>query len=201
MPRSWPTLLLAGAVGAFQLPAAHLGVSSRASVSMGFGDMFKKAFTNNDYSTSPATYEQTNARALHILVADESQANSIKVELSSGLDFMEAAMKCAEPTMRRLPPAAKLAAAASYRYSTCDSAARGGDLGKFTPGQMVRRACRPHPSSWSSVEFSGTHPVAQVKEFDDVVFGVEDTGKINLKNDAYVYASKCASLAQMRRSG
>ena len=44
--RAW-TMLLAGAVGAFQLPAAPLGVSSRArvSVSMGFGDMFKKAFS------------------------------------------------------------------------------------------------------------------------------------------------------------
>ena len=93
------TMLLAGAVGAFQLPAAPLGVSSRArvSVSMGFGDMFKKAFSNNDYSMSPATYEQTNARALHILVADEAQANSIKGELEGGLDFMEAAIKCAQP--------------------------------------------------------------------------------------------------------
>ena len=99
MMRAWRTLLLAGAVGAFQLPAVPLGVSShaRVSVSMGIGDMFKKAFSNNDYSTSPATYEQTSARALHILVADEAQANSIKGELEGGLDFMEAAMKCAQP--------------------------------------------------------------------------------------------------------
>ena len=112
---------------------------------MGLGDMFKKAFNNQDYSTSPATYEQTNARALHVLVASEEQAQSIKAELDAGLDFMEAAMK----------------------YSTCDSAARGGDLGKFTPGQMVT-------------------------EFDDVVFGLKDTGKINMKNDAYIYEPKCA---------
>ena len=99
MMRACRTLLLAGAVGAFQLPAVPLGVSShaRVSVSMGIGDMFKKAFSNNDYSTSPATYEQTSARALHILVADEAQANSIKGELEGGLDFMEAAMKCAQP--------------------------------------------------------------------------------------------------------
>merc|ERR1711935_181033 len=99
-------------------PAVPLGVSShaRVSVSMGIGDMFKKAFSNNDYSTSPATYEQTSARALHILVADEAQANSIKGELEGGLDFMEAAMK----------------------YSSCDTAERGGDLGKFAPGQMVK---------------------------------------------------------------
>tara|TARA_B100000780_G_scaffold214337_1_gene153848 strand:+ start:139 stop:339 length:201 start_codon:yes stop_codon:yes gene_type:complete len=62
--RASTTLLLAGAVGAFQLPAAPLGVSShaRVSVSMGFGDMFKKAFSNNDYSTSPATCRPHRAR-------------------------------------------------------------------------------------------------------------------------------------------
>ena len=111
-------LLLAGSVGAFQLPAAPLGVGSRArvSVGMGLGDMFKNAFSNKDYSTSPAMYEQTSARALHILVEDEAQAQSIKEEIAGGLDFMEAAMK----------------------YSTCNSAARGGDLGKFTPGKMVK---------------------------------------------------------------
>ena len=111
-------LLLAGSVGAFQLPAAPLRVGSRArvSVGMGLGDMFKNAFSNKDYSTSPAMYEQTSARALHILVEDEAQAQSIKEEIAGGLDFMEAAMK----------------------YSTCNSAARGGDLGKFTPGKMVK---------------------------------------------------------------
>ena len=92
-------LLLAGTVGAFQLPAAPLGVGSRArvSVGMGLGDMFKNAFANKDYSTSPAMYEQTSARALHILVEDEAQAQSIKEEIAGGLDFMEAAMKCAQP--------------------------------------------------------------------------------------------------------
>jgi len=33
-----------------------------------------------------------------------------------------------------------------------------------------------------------------VKEFDDVVFGIEDTGRINLKNDADIYEPKCRSI-------
>ena len=45
----------------------------RPSVKMGLFDAFSKAFSNVDYSDSPATYEQTNARASHILVADLSQ--------------------------------------------------------------------------------------------------------------------------------
>ena len=31
-----------------------------------------------------------------------------------------------------------------------------------------------------------------MKEFDDVVFGIEDTGRINLKNDADIYEPKYA---------
>ena len=103
-------LLLAGSVGAFQLPAAPLRVGSRArvSVGMGLGDMFKNAFSNKDYSTSPAMYEQTSARALHILVEDEAQAQSIKEEIAGGLDFMEAAMKCAQPPPPSYPLARRM---------------------------------------------------------------------------------------------
>ena len=60
---------------AFSLPlapplrAAHQRLTPR----MGLFDGLKKAFDNVDYSDSPATYEQTNARASHILVADEAQ--------------------------------------------------------------------------------------------------------------------------------
>ena len=97
-----------------------------------------------DYSTSPATYEQTNARASHILVDDEAQANDIKSQLDAGtLDFSEAAVK----------------------YSTCSSKERGGKLGKFNPGAMAQ-------------------------EFDDVIFGLYDTGMINPKNEANLYKPK-----------
>lgn len=112
---------------------------------MGFFDQLKKSFNNQDYSNSPATYEQTNARASHILVATEAEAEDIKSQLEAGLDFAEAAVK----------------------YSTCPSAPRGGKLGKFVPGAMV-------------------------PEFDDVVFGLYDTGALNPRNEANVFEPKYA---------
>ena len=106
----------------------------------------QKAFDNQDYSTSPATYEQTNARARHILVATEEEAQDIKSKIEAGtLDFSDAAVQ----------------------FSSCSSASRGGKLGKFNPGQMA-------------------------PEFDDVVFGLDDTGMINLKNDAALFEPKYA---------
>jgi len=144
-------LVLAPAVVALIVgpaPAATIrGGNMRCGpVSLGLFDAFKKAFDNKDYTNSPATYEQTNARASHILVPTEAQALEIKSALESGsTDFSEAALK----------------------HSTCNSAARGGKLGKFTPGQMV-------------------------KEFDDVVFGLYDTGLINPKNEADIYEPKYA---------
>lgn len=103
-----------------------------------------QAFENKDYSTSPATYEQTNARASHILVDTEEQANEIKAKLEAGtLDF----------------------AGAAAEFSKCSSGARGGKLGKFGPGKMV-------------------------KEFDDVVFGLYDTGELNPRNEAAVFEPK-----------
>lgn len=72
---------------------------------MGLFDGLAKAFENKDYSQSPGTYEQTNARASHILVATEEQASKIKDQIATGeLDFSEAAVK----------------------FSTCASASRGG---------------------------------------------------------------------------
>jgi peptidyl-prolyl cis-trans isomerase C len=68
------------------------------------------------------------ARARHILVDSEQKAQDLKKQIEAGTDFAELAKK----------------------YSTCPSGRRGGDLGEFGKGQMV-------------------------KEFDDVVF----TGALN----------------------
>lgn len=56
------------------------------------------------------------AKAKHILVATEEQAEAIKQEIEAGKDFAEAAKQ----------------------YSTCPSKDRGGDLGAFSRGQMVK---------------------------------------------------------------
>lgn len=66
------------------------------------------------------------ATARHILVDDEKLCEELKTKILDGLDFAEAARE----------------------HSTCSSARRGGDLGSFGPGQMV-------------------------KEFDEVVFSAE----------------------------
>lgn len=58
----------------------------------------------------------TTARARHILVATEQEAEDIKQRIAEGEDFAETAR----------------------RHSLCPSAANGGDLGEFSPGQMVR---------------------------------------------------------------
>jgi peptidyl-prolyl cis-trans isomerase C len=58
----------------------------------------------------------TKAKASHILVEKQSQALKILEELKAGGDFRELAKK----------------------YSTCPSGKKGGDLGQFGRGQMVR---------------------------------------------------------------
>jgi peptidyl-prolyl cis-trans isomerase C len=55
-------------------------------------------------------------KASHILVEKQSQALKILQELDGGSDFKELARK----------------------YSTCPSGKRGGDLGSFGRGQMVK---------------------------------------------------------------
>lgn len=66
------------------------------------------------------------ASARHILVDTEEKCNELKTQIENGADFAELAAK----------------------HSSCPSGRRGGDLGEFSPGQMV-------------------------KEFDDVVFSAE----------------------------
>ena len=66
------------------------------------------------------------ATARHILVDNEELCNKLKTDIENGADF----------------------AAIANEYSSCPSGKRGGDLGEFKPGQMV-------------------------KEFDEVVFSAE----------------------------
>ncbi len=56
------------------------------------------------------------ATARHILVADEAFCEQLKDQIVDGVDF----------------------AALAQEHSTCPSGQRGGDLGSFGPGQMVR---------------------------------------------------------------
>jgi len=66
------------------------------------------------------------ASARHILVDSEEKCESLKQEIEGGADFAEVAKE----------------------NSSCPSGQRGGELGEFSPGQMVR-------------------------EFDEVVFSAE----------------------------
>ena len=58
----------------------------------------------------------TKIRASHILVEKQSQAIKVQEELKAGANFSELARK----------------------YSTCPSGKRGGDLGQFGRGQMIK---------------------------------------------------------------
>jgi peptidyl-prolyl cis-trans isomerase C len=56
------------------------------------------------------------AQARHILVPTEEQANDLKQQIADGADFADVARQ----------------------HSQCPSGQRGGDLGEFFPGQMVK---------------------------------------------------------------
>ncbi|MCI2425919.1 tetratricopeptide repeat protein [Candidatus Acetothermia bacterium] len=69
------------------------------------------------FAENIARYEQPEeVRASHILVADEALAKEISTKLAAGAPFAELARE----------------------YSTCPSAAQGGDLGRFGRGRMDR---------------------------------------------------------------
>ena len=55
------------------------------------------------------------AHARHILVSTEDKANDLSTQIGAGADFGDMARK----------------------HSSCPSGAQGGDLGEFSPGQMV----------------------------------------------------------------
>ena len=71
------------------------------------------------------------ATARHILVPTKDACDHLKTKIEDGTEFVEVAKE----------------------YSQCPSGKQGGDLGEFSPGQMV-------------------------KEFDDVVFSAE-LGKVH----------------------
>ncbi len=71
------------------------------------------------------------ARARHILVSSQEACDKLKEQIEGGADFEEVAKE----------------------HSTCPSGQSGGDLGEFSPGQMV-------------------------PEFDQVVFS-EEVGKVH----------------------
>ena len=78
----------------------------------------------------PASHEMARATARHILVASEEVCEDLKKQIEAGDDF----------------------AAVAREHSLCPSGKKGGSLGEFGPGQMV-------------------------KEFDQVVFSGE-VGKV-----------------------
>ena len=173
-------LAFVGTALAFTLPplsarAPPLTPHRAAPASMGLFDGLKKAFDNVDYSDSPATYEQTNARASHILVDDEAQVcGSVSLcrprsrggKLVCGGAPTRASSRSQIVSIKAQLDAGELDfSEAAVKFSKCKSAERGGKLGKFTPGTMV-------------------------PEIDEIVFSVEDTGQINLGNGADIYAPK-----------
>jgi peptidyl-prolyl cis-trans isomerase C len=65
---------------------------------------------------TPEGGDELKARARHILVDTQEQCQDLKKQIEGGTDFAEVAKQ----------------------HSKCPSGRQGGDLGEFSPGQMVR---------------------------------------------------------------
>mmetsp|Transcript_27447 Transcript_27447/g.46636 ORF Transcript_27447/g.46636 Transcript_27447/m.46636 type:complete len:158 (-) Transcript_27447:769-1242(-) len=95
-------------------PSASNIQSSSTALSMGLFDSFTKAFTNEEYGPPP---DAVKATARHILVPTLEDANEVLGKVAGG-----------ETTFAGL----------ASQYSTCPSKSRGGSLGSFSPGTMVK---------------------------------------------------------------
>jgi peptidyl-prolyl cis-trans isomerase C len=67
------------------------------------------------YQPHKRNYNMAQANARHILVISEEECNNLKQQIIDGADFAEIASA----------------------HSQCPSGKQGGDLGSFSPGQMV----------------------------------------------------------------
>ncbi|KAL7439691.1 hypothetical protein ACHAXM_006841 [Skeletonema potamos] len=98
---------------AFAPSVSNINFSSSA-LSMGLFDAFTKAFSNEEYGPPP---DAVKATARHILVPTLEEANEVLGKVATG-----------ETTFAGL----------ASQYSTCPSKSRGGSLGSFSPGTMVK---------------------------------------------------------------
>lgn len=80
---------------------------------MGMFDSFTKAFSNEEYGPPP---DAVKATARHILVPSLEDAKEVLSKVAAGETF----------------------AGLASQYSTCPSKSRGGSLGSFSPGTMVK---------------------------------------------------------------
>ena len=104
-------LVLATSCQAFATPGFSRSTTiSTTPLKMGMFDFISDAFANEKY-------EDRRATASHILVDTEEEAAVVAKEIAEGKSFAEAAKT----------------------YSSCPSSSKGGSLGSFEPGVMVKR--------------------------------------------------------------
>eukprot|EP00580_Thalassiosira_gravida_P000455 CAMPEP_0201600686 /NCGR_PEP_ID=MMETSP0492-20130828/1693_1 /ASSEMBLY_ACC=CAM_ASM_000837 /TAXON_ID=420259 /ORGANISM="Thalassiosira gravida, Strain GMp14c1" /LENGTH=168 /DNA_ID=CAMNT_0048063519 /DNA_START=57 /DNA_END=563 /DNA_ORIENTATION=+ len=106
---------------------------------MGLFDSFSKAFTNEEYGAPPDAIKVT---ARHILVPTIEEANTVLEAIGEGETSF---------------------AALAGRYSTCPSKSKGGSLGSFGPGTMVKE--------FDAVCFAADTKVGEIKGPIQTQFG------------------------------